>query len=111
MAAQDSSGVTYIFRGTDSPSTALPGGDQIYPGSFAIGGLTMVTRDQARTGVDVWVGEDGSGVLASELLVTGDRDGRVYLWNAATGALLRTLRNPGGRVDRSARSATPAAAE
>jgi hypothetical protein len=29
MAAQDSSGVTYIFRGTDAPGTTLPGGDRI----------------------------------------------------------------------------------
>jgi hypothetical protein len=36
-----------------SAISALPGRRPDLPGSFVIGGLTMVTRDQARTGVDV----------------------------------------------------------
>jgi WD40 repeat protein len=33
------------------------------------------------------------------LLVTGNRDGRAYLWNSTTGAPLRSVRDPGGSVD------------
>jgi serine/threonine-protein kinase len=42
----------------------------------------------------------GSGVFdtGNRLLVTGDRDGRAYLWNAATGTLFRSVRDPGGSV-------------
>jgi serine/threonine-protein kinase len=117
MAAENSSGVTYIFRGTDSPSTTRPGGDRIYPGSFATAGLTMVTRDQARTGVDVWVGplasapaaiminpDHETGLTSVALSVDGttvaasDDRGRTYLWNANTAARTRVLKPPDGSV-------------
>jgi WD40 repeat protein len=160
MAAQDSSGVAYIFRGAATPA-ALPASDRIYPGSFATAGLTMVTADKTRMGAAVWVGEasrpvetlinpdhgadltsialssDAKTMAASDdsgrtylwavntakrtyvleprdrsvatcsvfsfyggsLLVTGNRDGRAYLWNSATGALLHSVRDPGGSVD------------
>jgi len=112
MAAQDSSGVTYIFRGTGSPSTTLPGGDRIYPGSFATAGLTMVTRDQARTGVDLWVGEGSTpaatlinpdhetGLTSVALSADGktvaasDDSGRTYLWDANTATRTHVLEPP-----------------
>jgi WD40 repeat protein len=56
MAVQDSSGAAYVLRSTGLVTTALPAGDRVYPGSLAVAGLTMVTGDRARTGVDLWVG-------------------------------------------------------
>jgi serine/threonine-protein kinase len=158
LAAQNSGGVTYIFREAATPTT-LPANDRIYPGSFANAGLTMVARDSARTGADVWVGDestpsevlinpdngadltsvalsaDAKTVAASDAsgrtylwdantrtsrhvlvppdrsvvtcsvfsfyggnLVTGNRDGRAYVWDSATGHRLRSVRDPSGSV-------------
>ena len=101
LAAQNSGGVTYIFREAATPTT-LPANDRIYPGSFANAGLTMVARDSARTGADVWVGDestpsevlinpDNGAALTSVALsadaktvAASDDSGRTYLWDANT---------------------------
>jgi len=161
MAAQDSSGATYLFNGSPQPDSALAGGDRIYRGSMDVGGLTVATGDPARTGVDVWetlqsspietlinpdhgaditsvaLNGDAQTVAASDasgrtyvwnadppvrhtqvlrpsdgsvvncsvfaqagnsLLVTGNRDGRAYLWDTTTGHLLNFVREPGRGV-------------
>jgi serine/threonine-protein kinase len=63
---------------------------------------THVLEPPDRSVVNCSVFSFGGGVLVdgSGLLVTGDRDGRAYLWNATTGALLRSVRDPRGSVDR-----------
>jgi len=48
----------------------------------------------------------GGGVLAPRgVLVTGNRDGRAYLWNETTSALIRSVHDPDGAVDAVAISA------
>jgi serine/threonine-protein kinase len=115
-AVQDSSGVAYVLRSAGLVSTALPAGDRVYPGSIAVAGLTMVTGDRARTGVDLWVGEgatpaatmtnpDHGALLTSAALsvdativAASDASGRTYLWDAKTAAPAHVLRPPDGSV-------------
>jgi len=63
---------------------------------------THVLKPPDRSVVNCSVFSFGGGVLVdgSGLLVTGNRDGRAYLWNATTGTLLRSVRDPRGSVDR-----------
>jgi WD40 repeat protein len=70
VAASDDSGRTYLWNANNGTRTHLlrpPDGSAAACSVFAFGG----------------------GVLATHLLVTGNRDGRAYLWNADTGALVR----------------------
>jgi len=115
-AVQDSSGVAYVSRSAGLVTTALPAGDRVYPGSIAVAGLTMVTGDRARTGVDLWVGEgttpaatmtnpDHGALLTSAALsidativAASDASGRTYLWDAKTAAPVHVLRPPDGSV-------------
>ena len=62
---------------------------------------THVLKPPDRSVVNCSVFSFGGGVLVdgNGLLVTGNRDGRAYLWNATTGALLRSARDPRGSVD------------
>jgi WD40 repeat protein/tRNA A-37 threonylcarbamoyl transferase component Bud32 len=162
MAAQDSSGATYLFSDSAQQDSAVPGGDRVFPGSMAVGGLSLVTEDTAGTGVDLWetlqsspigtvtnpdngaaitsvaLNADATLVAASDnsgrtyvwsekpplkythvlrppdgsvvkysmfaqagnaTLVTGNSDGRAYLWDTTTGKLLRSVSQPGGAVD------------
>jgi WD40 repeat protein len=107
--------VTYVFRELEgSPTSILPAGERLYPGSIATAGLTLVTRDPARTGVDVWVGEEttpavtltnpdhGADLTSAALSANGmivaasDTSGRTYLWNANTATRTDVLKAPDG---------------
>src|SRR5208282_4360049 len=111
MAAQADGGVTYILRGAGLPADTLPAGERLYPGSIAIAGLTIAAEDQARTGVDVWVGEastpetlinpDHGADLTSVALsvdattvAASDDSGRTYVWNANTATRMQILVPP-----------------
>ena len=82
MAASDDSGRTYVWNANTATDAARP---------EAVG----------RVGVNCSVFSYGGGAVNADngLLVTGNRDGRAYLWNAATGALIRSVRDPDGTVD------------
>ena len=115
-AVQDSSGVAYVSRSAGLVTTALPAGDRVYPGSIAVAGLTMVTGDRARTGVDLWVGEgttpaatmtnpDRGALLTSAALsidativAASDASGRTYLRDAKTAAPVRRPQDVDGSV-------------
>jgi WD40 repeat protein len=115
MAAQAGSGVTYVFRGTEgTPTNTLPAGERLYPGSIATAGLTIVTEDQARTGVDVWVGERSTPTVTltnpdhgahltsvalsvdAKTVAVSDNSGRTYLWDANTATRTHVLEPPDG---------------
>ena len=66
--------MAYVSRSAGLVATALPAGDRVYPGSIAV----------APRGV----------------LVIGNRDGRAYLWDETTGALIRSVHDPDGAVTR-----------
>jgi WD40 repeat protein len=86
VAASDDSGHTYLWNANN-------------------GTRTHVLEPPDRSVVTSSVFAFGGGVLATHLLVTGNRDGRAYLWNADTGALIRSVRDPSGIVDTVAISA------
>jgi len=75
VAASDDSGRTYLWNANNATRGHVlkpPDGSDVNCSVFSFGG---------------------------GLLITGNRDGRAYLWDAASGALLRSVRDPGGIVD------------
>jgi tRNA A-37 threonylcarbamoyl transferase component Bud32 len=117
MAAQDSSGATYLYSFSPRQDTAVPSGDRVFPGSLAIGGLSMVTGDAGGTGADLWetlqgapIGtvtnpDNGAGVTSvalsanATLVAASDSSGRTYVWNANPPLkYTRVLRPPDGSV-------------
>ena len=117
MAAQDSSGATYLFSVSPRQDTAVPSGDRIFPGSMAIGGLDMVTENAAGTGADLWetlqggpVGtvtnpDNGAGITSIALnadaaqVAASDNSGRTYVWNESPPLkYTHVLRPPDGSV-------------
>jgi hypothetical protein len=117
IAAQAGGGVMYVFRGIEgSPANTLPAGERLYPGSIATAGLTIVTGDQARTGVDVWVGERSTPAVTlinpdhgadltsvalsvdAKTVAASDNSGRTYLWDANTATRTHVLEPPDGSV-------------